>query len=293
MPKVVAVHGIAQQLRGEETLRALWLPALRDGLTRAGSRGLLSDDRDFACAFYGDLFRQSGHPTGKALDFPWEAEDVSSDWEHALLAGWWEEAMRIDPEVPPPDQKGTKARTPAFVQSALYALTQSRFFSGVAERVMIGNLRQVHSYLHDLEVRALAQARLAEVMTGDTRVLIGHSLGSVVAYETLCTEALHQKRVSSVRTFVTLGSPLGIRNLIFDRLRPSPVSGKGAWPGNLERWFNVADSGDVVALTKTLAPLFEGSIEDTLVHNGATAHDVIPYLTAKETGRAIAAGLTR
>ena len=34
MARIVAVHGIAQQVNGEETRCAEWLPALRDGLTR-------------------------------------------------------------------------------------------------------------------------------------------------------------------------------------------------------------------------------------------------------------------
>ena len=54
---------------------------------------------------------------------------------------------------------------------------------------------------------------------------------------------------------------------------------------------NVADAGDVVALVKDLRPLFGGRVACYLVHNGSHAHDVRPYLTAAETGAAIAAGL--
>jgi hypothetical protein len=61
MARIVAVHGIAQQFRGEHTLAAEWLPALRDGLNRAGAK--LERDDDLAMVFYGDLFR----PHGKAL----------------------------------------------------------------------------------------------------------------------------------------------------------------------------------------------------------------------------------
>ena len=56
--------------------------------------------------------------------------------------------------------------------------------------------------------------------------MVGHSLGSVVAYEALCAHPEWP-----VRALVTLGSPLGIRNLIFDRLVPAPAagdSGRGA-----------------------------------------------------------------
>jgi len=91
-------------------------------------------------------------------------------------------------------------------------------------------------------------------------------------------------------SLITLGSPLGIRNLIFDRLEPIPADGMGRWPGSVTSWTNVADSGDAVALVKQLATRF-GGVDDVLVHDGAKAHDCRPYLTAEETGRAVGLGL--
>ena len=41
--RVVCVHGIGQQVLGEETLLGEWLPALRGGLTRAGAAGAVAD----------------------------------------------------------------------------------------------------------------------------------------------------------------------------------------------------------------------------------------------------------
>jgi hypothetical protein len=113
----------------------------------------------------------------------------------------------------------------------------------------------------------------------------------VVAYEALCAHPEWP-----VRALVTLGSPLGIRNLIFDRLVPAPAARapdgvEGMWPGGARSWVNVADAGDVVALVKDLRPLFGHGVACYLVHNGSRAHDVRPYLTAAETGAAIAAGL--
>jgi hypothetical protein len=114
-------------------------------------------------------------------------------------------------------------------------------------------------------------------------------LGSVVAYEALCA---HPEW--NVQTLVTLGSPLGIPNLIFDKLTPPPENGKGAWP-NIKQWFNIADSGDIVALQKSLAPYFgdgdDRKIVDRLVYNGWESHSVERYLTARETGAAVATGL--
>jgi hypothetical protein len=58
-------------------------------------------------------------------------------------------------------------------------------------------------------------------------------------------------------------------------------------------WTNVADAGDAVALVKDLRPRFGPQVACFTVSNGARAHAVSPYLTAKETGAAIAAALGR
>jgi hypothetical protein len=282
MARVVAVHGIGQQRVGPDVLRTRWMPALRDGMTLAHMDPI--GPEDLLCAFYGDLFRPNG---AKSVgDPPLDANDVHVGDEQDLLFEWWQEAASVDRRVPGPDAD-TKLRTPQVVQRALNALSGSRFFAGISERALIFDLKQVSLYLSDPGIRASVQSRVVAQITDETQVLVGHSLGSIVGYEAACAHPEWR-----LRAFVTLGSPLAIRNLIFDRLRPPPVQDLGVWPAGIRQWTNVADSGDIVALVKQLAPRF-GAVTDLIVDNGATAHDVIPYLTAKETGRAIAAGLAR
>jgi hypothetical protein len=266
VPTVVAVHGIAQQNKGPQVLATEWGPALRDGVRQSSVE---LDPQDLACAFYGGVYRPAGSE---------------------LLLLLWQEAARVEPErVTAPDAK-VRAATPGSVQVALRVLAHSRFFAGLAERAFIGALKQVRLYLKDPKIRAAARAAVDAAVTEQTRVLVAHSLGSVVTYE-----ALHQygatPRWAHIRTLVTLGSPLGIPNLIFHALDPEPQNGRGAWPGRIEHWTNISDDGDVVALVKKLGPLFGDALVDMRVVNGATAHDVMPYLTAAETGRAIADGL--
>jgi pimeloyl-ACP methyl ester carboxylesterase len=274
---------------GEDSLARVWVPALRDGMRRSGwSEVQLPVDDEFRCAFYGDLFRPAGRRL--AVGDPWLTAADATDFDRELLMAWWRGAAQSDQRVVHPDAR-TLARTPGSVQAALRALSGSAFFAGLAERVMLFDLQQVRCYMTDPEVRRAAQDRVAEAVAGDTRVVVGHSLGSVVAYEALCAHPEWP-----VRALVTLGSPLGIRNLIFDQLVPRPVAGdsgelQGAWPGAAESWVNVADAGDVVALVKDLRPLFGMGVDCYLVDNGSHAHDVKPYLTAAETGAAIAAGL--
>ncbi|MGH8888042.1 MAG: hypothetical protein ACRDYX_23385 [Egibacteraceae bacterium] len=282
---------MGQQLGGEDTLLQVWLPGLRDGLRRTEPKLAEADlpgPGDVGCAFYGDLFRPSGTKTKTGGVPPYDALDVEDEFERALLDAWWREAARVDPGSVPDPAAAKKLRTPQAVQRALNALSGSRFFAGMAERALIFALKQVRWYFENSEIRAAARQRVAEAIDGDTQLLIGHSLGSVVAYEAL---AAHPEW--SVRAFVSLGSPLGVRGLIFDRLEPAPHEGTGAWPGSIRSWVNIADQGDVVALEKRLGTRFGDRVVDVLVHNGARAHDVRPYLTAKETGDAVRAGLGR
>ena len=83
--------------------------------------------------------------------------------------------------------------------------------------------------------------------------------------------------------------------MIFNRLSPLPVEGRGAWPGGVVRWTNVADPGDIVALVGLLAPRFmsgpAGGVDDRTITNGVRMHDFERYLTAPKTATAIVAGL--
>lgn len=279
MSRVLLVHGIAQQYRGPESLRAECAPALCDGVAFAGGSLQVVD---VSVAFYGDLFRPQGSRSTRLPEY--DVSDIDNPFERELLYVWWQEAARIDPAVPGPGDP-TRVRTPHWMQRALYALSGSSFFSGIAERVMIGSLKQVGSYFTDQNVRSRIRQRVLDTIETDTAVVVAHSLGSVVAYEALCNEP-----DTPVTTLVTVGSPLGIRNLVFDRLIPPPNNGRGPWPGNLLSWTNIADQGDIVALAKTLAPLFGTGVCDVSIHNGSRAHDIRPYLTARETGLAVLQG---
>ncbi|MEC4819609.1 MAG: hypothetical protein SAK29_41015 [Scytonema sp. PMC 1069.18] len=282
MAKIVGVHGINQEFRGSNTIEAQWLPALKDGLERAGAK--LESEQEFRCAFYGDLFR--GRPKGGTGIPNYDASDIESDWEKELLFQWWEEAAKVEDGIRGPSESSGEKATPGFVQKALRALSNSTYFGGVTESIVIFHLKQVRNYLYKQDLRQQIRDRVVQAVDEDTRVLVGHSLGSIVCYETLC-----QHPEWSVKVFVTLGSPLGIRRLIFDRLEPAPQDNLGQWPGSVEKWINIADRGDVVALEKQLNPLFDRYVEDKLVDNGVNAHDASRYFTAAETGEAIKLGL--
>ena len=216
-------------------------------------------------------------------------EDITEEAEADLLAAWWQAAAESDPGVVPPE-----ARTLGLisgVQAALGALAGSRFLAGTTEQLLVLWLRQVRAYFTQPELRDQIQQRLTQAITPDTEIIVAHSLGTAVAYEALCAHPDW-----NVRTLITLGSPLAIRNIIFDRLRPAPqrIDGvlRAVRPPQITSWTNIADRADFVALVKKLSPLFGEDITNVQINNGARMHQVARYLTAAETGTAIAAALT-
>jgi len=291
MARVVVVHGIGQEFLGPELMARDAGPAIRDGVRLAGGPRL--EPAEVACAFYGHLYFEKGT---RSSDLPpWDETDVEDGLEAELLAAWWEQAARVEPTVLGPDESGTRGPVgfgasrlllSERVRAALDALSGSPFFAKVSDRLLILALKQVRRYMTEAALKREAQARIAEEITDATRVLVAHSLGSVVAYEALCAHPEWP-----VTDFVTVGSPLGMRNVVFDRLEPSPVDGVGRWPGGVERWTNIADRGDIVALPDRLAPRFGDRVVDIHITNGMRMHDLLRYLTAPSTGRAVARGL--
>jgi hypothetical protein len=284
MAEIVGVHGIAQQFTSGFELSSLWLPALQGGLAAAGYSTLAQTlgDRDLRVAFFGDLFRPPG---AMAAQYPpYSPGDVQRGPELDMLDEFYQAAVAQEPSLGPPAGAMAPGRVPA--QVMVERLLRSKTFAGVAQRALIGSLKQVNRFLADNATRHRVLACVHQEMGDDTRVLIGHSLGSVVAYEYLC-----QYQPASVRLLVTLGSPLGIPNLVFDRLTPLPAAGHGMWPGTVANWVNVAAADDVVALRKQLAALFPGpsgsTLSDRLTDNGNEPHAVNRYLNARETGSAL------
>ncbi|MFC4500150.1 MULTISPECIES: antibiotic ABC transporter ATP-binding protein [Streptomyces] len=291
MARVVVVHGVGQEFRGPESMGLEAGAALRDGVRLAGGPRL--EARDVVCAFYGDLYVEPGTRSADPPD--WDETDVADGIEAELLRAWWERAAAIEPEVLGPDATGQRGPVgygasrlllSDRVRAALDALSASRFFAKVSDRLLILALKQVRRYLTEPGLRLAAQARVGAEIADDTRVLVAHSLGSVVAYEALCAHPDWP-----VTDFVTLGSPLGTRGVVFDRLLPPPAEGTGAWPGAVERWTNVTDRGDIVALVDRLASRFGDRVDDVSISNGVRMHDLSRYLTAPSTGTAVSQGL--
>jgi pimeloyl-ACP methyl ester carboxylesterase len=248
--KIIGVHGAFHQLWGPWEVWNRWVPAIRDGLWHADVE---LDPDDVSIAFYGDIFRANvddGRPSDEEL--LGIARDAGLTEVVEGLAG--------------PD--GLEVIAEAVGKQTLRQL-----------------VNQLGRYFADHELRTRVRERLERLVTPETRVVIAHSMGTVVAYETL---AEHPDW--NVETLLTIGSPLGA-DWVFHHLEPGPVDDHGAWPGSIARWINVASVGDEAVQEPHLADLFGDRVLDLGVDNGHRAHDAEPYLNAVTTGRALADAL--
>lgn len=133
-------------------------------------------------------------------------------------------------------------------------------------------------------MRAPVRATLLE--NPAPKVLIAHSLGTIVTYDVLSEPAFRNR---TLPLLVTVGSPLGIGNVqarLRDRAgRPNPV------PKSVKAWANFADRFDPVALDATLRDAFEPPQDfavDDAVNNGAkNNHDLTGYLSIGVVGTMI------
>jgi hypothetical protein len=177
-------------------------------------------------------------------------------------------------------------------------------------RLMRVFLRDVHHYLYDasatprpgetFQIRRDVRRRAVRVLQeGASRpgphVVIGHSLGSVIAYDVLSAV----DDAPAVDALLTVGSPLGLSE-VRDRLSP-PWTREGGWPAQRLAdgpWSNVFDLLDPVCggLDRMIAGEFRMDgrprIADLRVSNhGSWRHSVVKYLGQPRLREALLAAL--
>jgi len=152
-------------------------------------------------------------------------------------------------------------------------------------------------------VRELLKAPLRQAFAAGERVLvIGHSMGAIIAYDALWELTHLEGHPGKVDLFLTLGSPLGM-HFVQDRLLGFRDQDGRRFPCNIRHWVNIAAHGDLTALEPEVRehflPMLEQgcivSIEDW--HHGVfnyfrndkglNMHRSYGYLVEQHVARAI------
>lgn len=277
MAAVVGVHGIGQQQLGRNQLLETWRPAFRDGLERANGSPPRPDP-PLDIAYYGHLFLPSA--SGKAAE-----GTPSDDWSASLTA---EEAQDLQASIEdllgPQETAAAKADTTtwkAHTNFPWWLKWVDKTFGSAGAILFVGELRQVRHYLEDSSLKSKVDTIVKDTLGDSCRVLIGHSLGSVVAFE-----YVRQNPHRKLDLLLTLGSPLGLR--MVQKLMPEATYGsKQGIPPSLHAWANVRDKNDPVACAGPLSHWWPHINDVPPVDNGKDAHSITAYLGKGATGRAI------
>lgn len=154
------------------------------------------------------------------------------------------------------------------------------------------------------EIRELLKQVLRPLLAENKKImLIGHSLGSVIAYDALWELSHVERATGKLDQFLTLGSPLGM-HYVQRRLMGANEQGWRRYPTNIRRWVNVSAVGDLTALDTTMGDDFVEmrdlgileSIEDHCegIYNffrneeGLNSHRSYGYLVNPAVGKIVA-----
>lgn len=168
-------------------------------------------------------------------------------------------------------------------------------------------LKDVRRYAHNEDnigrsIRRNLRLPLRKAWHGHRPVLlIGHSLGSVIAWDTLWEMSRVDGVGGHLDMFMTIGSPLGQR-FIQSHLKGAREHGRRRYPANIRRWTNLAAVGELTAIdhrfARDYAPMLDyglvDSIDDYRIYSHfrqgerLLVHSEYGYLLAETTGKLIA-----
>ena len=137
------------------------------------------------------------------------------------------------------------------------------------ERIAV-HLRDLDRYLNDVNGvaaharRMLKAPLLAAAEGGHPVLLIAHSMGSVIAYDSLWELSQGDYADMRLDMLLTMGSPLGQRYMQ-KRLKGTDREGKDRYPSNIRHWKNLSAVGDLTALDPHFADDFGEMLELGLV----------------------------
>lgn len=145
-------------------------------------------------------------------------------------------------------------------------------------------LRDVFLYVTRPDVTREVNGIVKAMLTNEPTIVIGHSLGTVVAYRVI----LENQTTLQLRKFITVGSPLGLRAI-------SSKLGIPENPVGTDGWYNAYDDRDIVALNPlddTYFPTQPLIVNNDRVRNHTdNRHGIVGYLNDGAVAAQVAAAL--
>jgi hypothetical protein len=288
--RLVFVHGRSQQGKDPDELKGEWLAALEKGLQK--NNAMLPPNVEVRLPFYGNRLSALATEFDVPLteDFNTKGGDADADFlefEAAVAEAVRDRAGIKNEQVDEIYGEIPKTKGPQnwrWVQAILRALDE--FSPGLSGKALQRFTRDVYFYTNRTGVKTeINQIVAAELTEQEPNVVVGHSLGSVVAYSVLREDP----RPLQVTSLVTLGCPLGIRPI---RNQFAPLK----FPKPIRSWYNAYDDRDVVALYALDRKNFPLKPEVTnysrVKNHTANRHGIAGYLDDPAVSQVIHAALS-
>ncbi len=246
---IIGIHGLLNKPPADQ-LQEWWAQAIQEGLQRNQN---WTSSFPFELAYWANV--RNAQPIAlDVLDEPYVAAPGTGP------------LSRFDPE------EASKLRAVANKVFGWVADKEKEIsgFGASLEQVIGISFKDLADYYQKKNIRNAIREQLLQLLlkySDKNIILIAHSMGSIVAYDVLRLLEVSLKK--PVKAFLTIGSPLGLPIV---GLKVTEEFGERRTPENVQRWINLADPGDKVALDINLADEYGPNeagvkVQDVLVHN--------------------------
>ena len=288
---IIFVPGIRPKPPAEQHRQALW-ECLTEGVRRANpavARSMATCSEQFQLVPWSKLFY--GAHRGIELD---------RDGIRQVLE-----------QTRPTDQDLRDARSFGSRLNRLVYMVGDRIpalMNFISNRAMETRLDEIRRYFKDIDgigtkIRQMAAEFLLRAWQNNDRVmLIGHSFGSVIAYDTLWDLSRSSRERGEVNMLVTMGSPMGLR-FMRKRVRGAGIPGPERYPANIRHWLNITALGEPAALDRKFVECYREMLQLGLVDSitghmglvnvfrdsdGLNVHKCYGYFVSRDTGSFVA-----
>ena len=246
--RILFIHGRAQGGNSPDNLKKIWIATLEQGLNASGKA--LPDNIAIDFPFYGDKLDELTElaKMGDPEDLIAKGGGQDTEYQEFIQSALNEikERKEISDDIVAAEE-GNQDIEEKGIQNWEWVHAIARFldqkFLKVSEFTIEKFLTDVYLYLNIPHVTTSINRIVERELTDEPTVIVGHSLGSIVAYKIIESNNIN------LRKFVTVGSPLGI----------SAISSKLGVAYNIAGnagWYNAYDEGDIVALNPLVKPYF-------------------------------------
>jgi len=286
--QLMFVHGRAQEKKDAAALKGEWIAAFREGLSKSELDLSISENM-IRFPYYGQTLYDlvSNVPPEKVAQVIVKGENADEQqraFVRAVIQEVRDKAGITDAEIAAVAEQAVVTKGPLnweWLHAVLRAIEQT--VPGASGASIAVATNDVYQYLFNIGIRDAIEEGIRKAMQPDAdTVIVGHSLGTVVAYSLLRREG--KSSGWKVPLYVTLGCPLGV-SAIKRALAPN------RHPECVGDWFNALDVRDIVALYPLDEDTFPitPSIENKIDVNNQTEnrHGISGYLNDKEVAKRI------